>query len=205
MAYPIANYSDLTQALEDYLDRPALASFIPQFVANFEALVNRKVRHRKMVASTTLTTSSGSTTLPTDFIAVVDLFWSGSPPKAMVEWDDATFENQYGQLSTGLPSGYLIRGNNILIAPVDDTASRYTLIYYQKIPTLVTGSTNWLLTDHPDIYLTGCLAAAEEFQANPDEGGYWVPARDRLIDDLWRHGQFYRGPAPSMQKTGATP
>src|SRR5258708_1013904 len=211
MSYPYSTYTDLQIAIKDWMDRsPGLvgvssnADTIPQCIAFAEAFFNRKLRCREMVASTTLNPVSGSASLPSDFLQVVDVIYTGTPVDSLEELDDALFEKTFGDPNnTGPPKAYLIRGSTLYIGPVSGTA--LTFVYYQKIPPLASNSTNWLLSAHPDLYLFGALAEAEAFTEDANAAGLWKQRRDEVLDEVWRSGQFYRGPAQTLRVTGATP
>jgi hypothetical protein len=73
-----------------------------------------------------------------------------------------------GRLRTNAtPRFFAILGRNFEFAPTPSGNSSLALVYYQKIPALsdVT-TTNWLLTNHPDIYLYTSLMHAAPYLAD---------------------------------------
>lgn len=200
----ITTYSELQTAIGNWMDRSDLNSRIPEFIQLFEAFANRKIRSREMEARTSFTTTGGSASIPDDFLESKNVFWTGSPVKSLEPYDSVTFELKYGDLQAGEPSAYLIEGDTMYVAPVNDTTG-LKMLYYQRIPDLATNLTNWLLTKHPDAYLFGSLVESEAFTLDANAASLWKGRRDEVIDEIWRSGQFYRGTSQAIRVVGATP
>ena len=65
----IATYSDLQTAIASWIARQDLAANIPDFIALFESVANRRLRLRQQESAATLTPSSGVAALPADYLA----------------------------------------------------------------------------------------------------------------------------------------
>jgi len=66
--------------------------------------------------------------------------------------------NTFSANAAGRPQNYAVSGETILFGPAPDAAYAGRLTYIQTIPALGDSqATNWLLTDHPDVYLYGAL------------------------------------------------
>lgn len=74
-----STYADLQAQIANWLARDDLTSYIPDFIRLFECAAARKLKVRLQNTTTTLTPSSGVATLPTDFLGVRRLTWTGSP------------------------------------------------------------------------------------------------------------------------------
>jgi hypothetical protein len=100
--------------------------------------------------------------------------------------------------TAGIPTAYHIQGRSLVLAPPPASASNLTLTYWQRIPALgSTMPTNWLLEQHPDVYLYGSLIQAEAYIANDERIGLWKSAHDEALGDLIQHGhrqQYGAGP-----------
>src|SRR5258708_37855559 len=72
------SYSAFQGYVADYLGRSDLTNNIPFFISWFEAWANRRFRVRQQEAVSTLTTSSGSVALPTDYLSWRRMTWTGS-------------------------------------------------------------------------------------------------------------------------------
>ncbi|MCK8356920.1 hypothetical protein LXA28_18340, partial [Erwinia amylovora] len=52
--------------------------------------------------------------------------------------------------------------------------------------------TNWLLTDHPDLYLYGSLLQAEAYLFNDDRLAVWKTAHDEVMAEIMTAGNAIR-------------
>ncbi len=204
----ISTYTELQTAITNWTDQSGNTVFTnreTEMITIAEAWLNRKLRCREMITTATVTPVSGTAALPSDFLQVKDVIWTGSPVTVLEEWDDVAFQGQYGSTSTATPPrAYLIRGTNLLVGPRSDTP--LTLVYYQKIPALsASNTTNWLLTSHPDLYLFASLVEGAAFMEDAQAAGLWKQRRDEILDEVWKSGQFYRGPTSAIRLRGATP
>jgi hypothetical protein len=197
----IASYSDLLTSIANWTARSDLTSTIPDFIALFESFVNRKLRVRQMESSTTLTTSDGDATLPTDYLAWRKVVWPGSTSLNLEYFDPVALSEQYPSSATGVPRAFTIEGTTLRARPIDDTTS-ITLVYYAKVPALTsTADTNWLLTAHPDFYLFGTLVEANAFLMDAEKGMLWKARRDEILEEIVRLNDKAKGPA-SMRLVG---
>src|SRR3990167_10152353 len=178
----ISTRSELESAIADYLARSDLTtSQLRNFIVQFEAVANRRLRVRQMEAEDTIDTTSGEDTLPTDYLTWRSLTWDGDTTADMEFLHPTAFRNRHPTTNDGTPSVFTIEGENINIRPVDDTTT-YTLRYYQKLDALdADGATNWLLTDNPDCYLAGCLVEANAFLMNEKAALLWKARRDEIF------------------------
>lgn len=163
----LATYTDLLASVAAWLNRSDLTAVIPDFVTLAEGRIARDLRLRKQVTSTTLTTVAGtqSITLPTDFLEAENLTLSStSPAGAMSVVTPEILDRKYPDAYvTGQPLVYAFLGDTILFGPTPDDAYPVRLDYYQRFPALSTASTNWLLTNHPSLYLNACLAEGSAY------------------------------------------
>lgn len=201
----ITTYAELQTAVQNWLDRTEISSYVPDFITLAEAAFQRNLRTRQMVASSSSVTSSGSRTMPTDFLQMISVKRAGSPVTTLDPLDSEDFQGRYGTRDTGNPAHYTISGENLLIGPVDDTTA-IVVEYYQKIPVLsVSNTTNWLLTKYPDLYLFGSLCEAEMFGKQP-MGPIWKQRRDEVLNSVQLAENFnYRGPSPQVRRKGFAP
>lgn len=187
----LANYTDLQTAFGQFLARDDLTTFFPTFVALFEAHANRSLRVSQMQATSTLTPSSGSATLPADYITWRRVTWAGSQAAAL-RYVTPDVLNQKPAL-TDTPSIFTIEGSTLKVYPSDDTD--ITLGYYQKIPALTADApTNWLMTGYPDAYLYGTLLQAYIFTRDSEAGSAYVALRDGALSEISLSSAMSSGP-----------
>ena len=159
----LPGYASLLASVANWMNRTDLAAVIPDFVLIAEANISRDLRLRKQITSTTLTTSAGvrGTLLPTDWLEFENVSLLTAPERqltyAPVEHLDSVYPNNG---YSGIPSLYTIEGDSILFGPTPDGIYTVSILYYARFPTLVTASTNWLLSNHPSVYLYACLIQA---------------------------------------------
>lgn len=153
----ISNLSDLVAEIRDEMDDDALdAAKIYRAIARAEAVFNRELRTPKMETETQLAVTGEQTALPTDFLQLRHIYSDGSPDNPLKTMSPAGLRQLY-RGEAGIPMAYAIENRRLIIGPVgDDTL---TLLYYARIPALTDSNpSNWLLDEHPDIYLHQCLA-----------------------------------------------
>src|SRR4051812_23891330 len=165
----ITTYAELQTAVGNWLDRTDLSSRIPEFIAMYEAQVNRRLRLRPQVTTATVTLTAGSGTLPTDYLEWKRVTWTGSSrveltyvtPSALVAFNPDSLSDT--------PTHFTIEGSTIKVARLDNTSLQ--LLYTQKVPALTdSATTNWLLTAHPDAYLFGTLTMSATFTSDAENG-----------------------------------
>ena len=159
----LSNYGELKTSVASLLNREDLTAVIPDFVKILEAQVNRdvKFRCRSMETTATLTFTGNAATLPTDFIEARTIVYNSSPTKRLEFLSLSSFYDTFTGTGSGSSVNFTITGNSVLVGP-SPGATNCTMTYYQKLPTLVNDTdANWLLTNHPDVYLYGsCIASA---------------------------------------------
>ena len=156
----LANYVDLLASVAAWMNRTDLGAVIPDFVTLAEARISRDLRLRKQVVTSTLATVGGTRgiNLPADWLSFENVSLLTSPEMqltyATVEHLDVVYPNNG---TNGKPSLYTIEGDQILFAPTPDGIYTVSILYFARFAALQTASINWLMTNHPSIYLYACL------------------------------------------------
>jgi hypothetical protein len=197
----LTTYAELQTAVASWLARSDLTATIPDFVTLAEAHFNRVLRVRQMETSTTLTPSSGSATLPTDFLAYRRVTWASDTTRELEYVHPSYLSAAYPDSAEGTPAQFTIEGSTLKVRPVSDTS--ITFDYFQKIPAL-SGTVNWLFTAHPDAYLFGTLAEARAYARNMDQFSMWVQRRDEALQEV-RGVDFLNRGGMAVRSMGATP
>jgi hypothetical protein len=199
----LTNYSDLTISIASWTARgDYTAANFSDFTTLFEAHANRTLRTYNQETTTTLSTTSGSGSLPSDFLQWRRVTWTGSPRVDLEYVHPSILQAYYPTIPSARPALFTIEGSTLKIRPIDDTGLEFD--YWAKIPTLVTNSTNWLMTNWPDIYLAGVLSEADKFNKDPDNMALWQSQRDTLIDELNKSDNRPSGPG-AIRVMGYTP
>lgn len=183
----LANYADLQASVAAWMHRTDLTAVIPDFVTMAEARISRDLRLRKQITTSTLTTvaATQAITLPTDWLEFENVSVATVPERqltyATIEQMDARFPSGG---YTGIPAIYTIEGDQILFGPIPDTAYTINVIYYARFPSLITNSTNWLMTYHPNIYLFATMIEAFFYTQDAEQIARYTQRYNEGIDQL---------------------
>jgi hypothetical protein len=196
----LTTYAELQAAIASWLARDDLTLYIPDFIKLFEAAACRKLKVRPMETTTTLTPSSGVATLPSDYLGYRRVTWTGSPIHDLVYVTPPVYSS-YLNAPSGTPSVFTIEGSNLRLAPSSDTALTFT---YNQKTAAVSGTLNWLFTNHPDAYLFGSLCEANAFNKDVDAAGLWKSRRDEIFSEISML-DFNERQGMTMRLMGQTP
>lgn len=201
----IQTYSDLQSAINDWLVSPGadVTARVPDFIMLFETVVNRRLRIRLQEATISLTPSGGVATLPSDYLSWRRVTWTGNRPRELEYVHPSYLHALFPTLPQGDPRYFTIEGQNLTLAPSDNTA--LTFDYFQKVVGLSDASpSNWLLAAYPDIYLFGALAEAYAYRKDSDNMALWGGRRDAVFDEIEKLDSATRRPS-AVRVMGATP
>jgi hypothetical protein len=183
----ISNYTELKTAVANWLDRDDLTDRIPEFIALAESRFNRLLRIRAMESKQTASTVSGqqSLALPSRFLQMRNLQINTSPVTPMQYVTPEIFDRLYGGSSNGTPKFYTIIANELQLGPTPDTVQTVEMLFYERFENLSgTVTTNWVLTNAPDVYLYGAMLEAEPFIMNDPRVQLWATAFQQSIADI---------------------
>ena len=198
----LTNYTTLKASIANWLNRSDLTSEIADdFIVLAEADFNSKLRVRKMITQVSFTIDSETEVLPTDFLQVRDFFiLSGNTKVPLRYMSPSQMDQVKGTSTTGLPNSYTILGDNFRFSPKPDGTYTGIVNYYKKFSSLSsTNTSNYILSDHPAIYLYGALFHAANFLGgyNPQQVQSWqqmfATAMERLEQND-REDQFSGSP-----------
>ncbi len=186
-------YTGLKASIADWLDRDDLTAIIPDFIALFESTANTEgaIRTQFNKTSTSATTVGGTNyvSLPTDWLGTesIILTKSGGGFEPLKPYGTAAAlytDYPNAALTQGQSKGFLLLASKVELAPVPDIAYTLTHYYYQKIPALASNSTNWLLTNFPQLYLFGSLVASEAYLGADPRLKLWGDLYDNAVQKL---------------------
>ena len=183
----ISTYSELITELERWLDRAddlALSNALPNIITLAEAWLNKVLRVRDMENREHQAISTEYMTLPSAAVALRASWVTQNGvkyPLRVMTLEQMAFEDK-GE--TGRPVGMALLGENneIRLFPAPDTSYDTDIVYYERLTGLTaTQATNWLITDHPDIYLFACLRLASLFSRDQEGVSFWEGEANRAI------------------------
>jgi hypothetical protein len=199
----ITTYSELQAAIGNWLDHSLFAARIPEFIALFEATANRRLRVRQQEVTAALTPDpTGAVSIPIDYLAWRRVTWTGLPRAELQYVHPSYLQAAYPSSPADVPRIFTIEGSTLKVRPLDSTALEFD--YFQKIPALSGTPANWLLTEHPDLYLFGVMVEAEMFGVNDERAPLWKARRDEIFDEVEKLNNKTRGPS-AIRVMGVTP
>lgn len=188
----LTSYSTLKTAVANWLNRTDLSDEIADdFIILTEADFNSKLRIRKMVNQTTITIDSETESVPTGFLQVRNFYiLSGATKYSLRYVSPAHMDQLKGTSTSGTPQVYTILGDTFRFSPKPDSSYTGYINYYKKFDALsVTNTSNWILTDHPAIYLYGSLYHAANFLGGvePSQVQQWQQMYATAMERLERN------------------
>jgi len=185
----LSTYSELKTSIANWLNRSDLTSEIQDdFIKLTEADINSKLRIRKMVTETSITIDAETEDLPTGFLQVRDFFITeGGTKYALTYMTPSQMDQIKGSSTSGMPEVYTILGDKFRFAPTPSASYAGTLNFYKSFDALSDSNTsNFILTNHPAIYLYGSLYHAANFLGGVEPArlqqwqGMYTTALERL-------------------------
>lgn len=194
----ITTYSELQTAAGNWLTRSNLTDRIPEFIALCEADFNRRLRIRAMeqYSTSAITTAQGVTTaaLPTGWLGGKSLWLNGTDPKQVIRYvTPDQMHTLYVQTTTDKPKVYTIVGENAEFGPTPDAAYAVAALFWKKLDALSsTTTTNWMITNAPDVYLYGTLVQAMPFLRHDSRIAVWSSLYEKALEDVRKADQWDR-------------
>lgn len=183
----LTTYAELKTSVGDWLNRTDLATAISDFVSLAEAQIERQLRTRQMIVRATASIGTEYSAVPADFLETKSLKLNTNPVTALqfqtVDSLDSLSNTTY--LSSGKPLYFSIVGGQIRVLPIPDAEYTAELVYYAKLSKLSnTNTTNWLLTQAPDVYLYGSLLQAAPYLQDDARITVWSSLYQAGLDQL---------------------
>lgn len=183
----ITTYNELKIAIAEFLNRSDLDNIIPTFIALTEAQLNRDIRHWKMEVRSTGTQDAGDQYIqvPTDWLETIRLTHAANGRVlSLASRDDIarrrySMDNAYGE-----PQLYCHMDGQIELYPTPSTAEAFELAYYAKITPLSDDDVNWVLLDHPDVYLYGALMHSAPYLAEDARAATWAQLYGSAVQNV---------------------
>jgi len=179
----ITNLATLQTAIAVYLTREDLTTFIPNFIQNAENKLLRTLNLRNEETALSVSVSSGTGTVPTDFKRLKFAYVPDSPA-ILLRW--VSIEELYRSypIRTGSSTPCLIsrEGANFTFGPF---AKDFTLtgIYWAKQDPLRTTDPSWYVTNAPEVLLYGSLLESAPFIKGDEKLLQELPIWERLYND----------------------
>ena len=179
----LANYTDLQASVLDWMVRSGQTGQVVDWITLAEARLNRELG--AVETDTTLTGVSGSRRIDISAVSMVRpialfLAETGCDEVPISPATDGTFPYL---TTSGRPSKWAVDGTNIDFDRPLDSAYPFRFRYREKFA-LATASTNWLLTNHPDVYLAATIVWGGAYNKNLPEASAWKQLLDEAIPSI---------------------
>lgn len=195
----IANYTELKTAVSEWLHRANLSTRAEDFIQQGEAWLNRKLRTMDMEersSGLTMGTADRFDTLPSGYLEMQSIYYTNDneeitfvEPSAMIQLISASGKPPYFTIKDGLEWSC-----------VPDSAYAYEIHYFKALD-IATDTTNWLLTNHPDIYLYAALASASIYIKDDNRIPGIKALLNEAVDDLNTQDSRKRGSQMVQMRT----
>jgi len=207
----LATYSDLKTSIANWLNRSDLTSEISEdFIVLTEKDFNSKLRIRKMNATdSSFSINAETVALPSGFLQVRDFYIvEGSTKHPLNYITPAQMDQIKGSSTSGMPETFTILGDNFRFAPTPSSTYTGVLNYYKEFDPLSNSNTsNYILSNHPAIYLYGSLYHAANFLGGvePRQVQQWQQMYATALERLERNDREDQyGNAPLQQRSDVT-
>mgnify|MGYP003114294777 FL=1 len=202
----LGTFTELKDAIADWLDRSDLTARIPDFIALAEARINRELRIRPMEVRSTMVTTADQQyfQLPGGYIQMRNMQLNTNPTTPLEYITPEMLDRLYGSTTSGKPRAYSLIGDEIQLAPIPDSTYTVEMAFYEKFTSLGDGTSgtvtsNWLTTNAPDLLLYGALMEAEPFIKNDERIPVWLSGYNNAIDKLQKADQRDRHSGSAMR------
>ena len=183
----ITNYGTLKTAIADTLNRDDMTSVIPQFVSLAQAQFNRKIRSFRQITRGSLTIDAQFEALPADWLETIRITMDANPIRVLtqISMDDLTRYRTAIDNTTDAPVYFAHNGTDIELFPTPSTSYTGEISYYAKVTALsADGDTNWLLTNHPDVYLYGSLVHTAPYLKDDARIALWAGLLAQAMSEI---------------------
>jgi hypothetical protein len=188
----ISNYGELKTAVANYLNRSDLTSYIPDFILQGQTRIHYgsdepyssvPLRIPAMQQRASGSLSSSAIAFPTRFLEVIRLVGVSGTIRWSIDFESTTAVKNSS--NADYPSYYAFRNNQIEVSPYGQ--ADYVLDYYQGFAAFsADGDTDWLLTNHPSVYLFAALIESAPFLGDQTMIPAWVGFYRSQISSLNR-------------------
>lgn len=191
----LASYANIKTAVADWLADDTLTSYITDFVTLAEARIYRELKIRQMETALSSAISSGVIAVPSGYTKMKWAYVNGSPTTPL---QVVSLEYLYSKFPTrssdGKPRFMAREGANFIFGPYPDSTYTIKGTYYKKLDVLSdANTTNWLITDAPDLLLFASLVEAKAFIKDDPRIALWESRYQHaksMIEDQDRDEEF---------------
>jgi len=183
----ISTYAELQDAILAWINKQDIEQSLDSIIAMTEADLNRKVRHWKMEKRATVSLDDQYSRVPSDWIETIRFYLTGNGTSELIlaSRSDLLNRRELANDTGGTPRYYTMSDGAFEVFPTSNGNFTAELLYYGKTDALSNSvTTNWLLTDHPDVYLYGSLVHASAFMGEDNRIQVWNTMYQTALDQV---------------------
>lgn len=171
----INSYATLQSSIASFLHRSDMTDIIKELIADAESRIANELRIRAMEASFSSAISSGVVALPSGFLEWQFLYIDDTSAQKLERKDAEWIYTNYPTRSAGgKPKFFAREGETLIFGPYPDSAYTIKGRYYKRLTALSDSNTsNWFITDAPDLLRFAALAEAEPYLINDQRVALW--------------------------------
>ena len=182
-----STYAELKDQVVNFINKPDIEQTIDTFIDLAEADIKRKVRHWKMEKRATVELDDQYSRVPTDWLETIRFYLSAGDTFELELASRAELLNRrmHAQNTSLRPRYYTMSDGAFEIYPTPDASYTAELLYYAENDALSSSNTtNWLLTDYPDVYLYGALTHTAPFLGEDARLPIWAQLYQSALDGV---------------------
>ena len=180
----ISNYAELKTALASWLHRSSISTQAADCITLAEARLNRELG--EVLATQSFPGTVGSRTIDVSTYSI-------ARPIALFLLDTDGMERELSPRMVGAfpysttnakPKMWGILGDNLTFDCPLDQAYTFRLHFRQRFALSDSATTNWLLENHPDIYLAAAIVWGALFTEDDAKAGKWAVLLEQGIPSI---------------------
>ena len=182
----LSTYSELKTSIAGWLNREDADTIakIPDFIALAEAKIARDVRHWRQEKRVTTPVNEQYENLPIDWLEMIQIQITTGGRLQVISAAELQ-ERKEASSVVQKPKYYRLTSDQIEFYPTPDSSYEVAMQYYARVPALTdVDTTNWILTDYPDIYLYGSLVHAAPYLIDDQRLNVWASLYQSAVDAL---------------------
>jgi len=171
----ITTWATLKTEVANQLNRTDLTNDVPFFIQLAEFRIYRELRVRQMETVLNSTMSSGQIAVPSGYRALKFAYIDGTPVQKLERKDAEWIYHNYPTRSASSKPFYIARdGGNFIFGPFPDSAYTVKGVFYKQLDLLSDSNTsNWLITDAPDLIYFAALCEARPWLGDDERVPLW--------------------------------
>jgi hypothetical protein len=158
----VTSYATLVTEVGNVLHRTDLSADIPYFLQLGEFRIYRELRVRQMETALSSAISSGVIAIPSGYLEMKFAYVNSSPTQKLQRKDaEWIYHNYPTRSSDGVPQFFAREAGNFIFGPHPDSTYTVKGVYFKQLTLLsASNTTNWLITDAPDLIYYAALCEA---------------------------------------------